>query len=336
MKLVLLFTLCVAHAAHAEEAEKKKDKIVVLSGQNIPESLVAGDTFPAMADRPDALKPEPLPERVRYKFADDKDVVAAAALLKSQLLQEVKEPGKLFDDNVMIQPGAWKCVKSNEGIGKINCIPTTAIVPNANEKLTLNGMVIKDKEEEATLGKVIREIIRKDGGATVRALKTDEMSKLWTYIAIDIEEPILVVDTANHAHIFVCDFLHNKICTMEELNSLPDSDEKPVVDTPSRKSKDGFGAQLLLTDDGKVFKVQNKAGIAKIKALEKAQRNVLIHTAILITDPGTDANGEANVTCDITVRKPDGTVDAEQKDMVGRRSIIFPRTTGNSPRNTLA
>jgi len=222
MKFAFPLALCVAVLSHAEEAEKKLDKITVVGSQKDPVFLVAGDTFPTMTDRPDALKPEPLPKRVRYKFADDMDVIAAAAMLKAQLLEEPKGPETLCGDSVLIQPGAWKLVKSNEGIGKKNCLPTTAYVPMPNEKLTLKGMMIKNKDEKATLAKAIREIIRKDGGATIRALKTDEMSKLWTFISFDLEEPILVVDTANHEHLYVCDFLHGKLFLLEELKALPD------------------------------------------------------------------------------------------------------------------
>jgi len=68
-------------------------------------------------------------------------------------------------------------------------------------------------------------------------------------------------------------------------------DGKATADTASMKSKNGFGAQLLLTDDEKFFDDWNKEGAPKLKELKKAHREVPILTVILIVDPGTDASG---------------------------------------------
>ncbi len=94
-------------------------------------------------------------------------------------------------------------------------------------------------------------------------------------------------------------------------------DGKAVADTPNMKSKGEFGAQLFLTESAQFFEDWNKPETPKLTTLEKPRRNVPIFTAILFVDPGIDASGAANVTCDITVRKPDGTVYGEQKDVVG-------------------
>lgn len=94
-------------------------------------------------------------------------------------------------------------------------------------------------------------------------------------------------------------------------------DGKAVADTLSMKSKDGFGAQLFLTESAQFFEDWSKPETPKLTTLEKARRNVFIFTAILFVDPGIDASGAADVTCDIIVRKPDGAVYGEQKDVVG-------------------
>ena len=94
-------------------------------------------------------------------------------------------------------------------------------------------------------------------------------------------------------------------------------DGKPIADTPNMKSKNGFGAQLFLTESAQFFEDWKKSETPKLTTLEKPRRNVPIFTAILFVDPGTDAGGAADVTCDITVRKPDGTVYGRQKDVVG-------------------
>jgi hypothetical protein len=96
-------------------------------------------------------------------------------------------------------------------------------------------------------------------------------------------------------------------------------DGKPVADTPNMKSKNGFGAQLFLTESQQFFEDWNKPETPNLQTLEKdkAHRNVPVFTAILFVDPGTDASGSVDVTCDIVVRKPDGHVYGEQKDVVG-------------------
>ena len=94
---------------------------------------------------------------------------------------------------------------------------------------------------------------------------------------------------------------------------------KPVADTPNMKSKGGFGAQLFLTESAQFFEDWNKPETPKLTTLEgdKAHRNVPLFTAILFTDPGIDSEGSVDVTCDIVIRKPDGSIYGEQKGVLG-------------------
>jgi hypothetical protein len=66
-------------------------------------------------------------------------------------------------------------------------------------------------------------------------------------------------------------------------------DGKAVADTLSMKSKDGFGAQLFLTESAQFFEDWSKPETPKLTTLEKARRNVFIFTVILFVDPGIDA-----------------------------------------------
>ena len=87
-----------------------------------------------------------------------------------------------------------------------------------------------------------------------------------------------------------------------------------MPNTPSMKSKNGFGAALFLTENAKIFEDWSKPEAPKFTPVEKARRNAPIFTVILFAEPGTDATGTANVTGDIIVRKPDGGVYGEQKN----------------------
>jgi hypothetical protein len=94
-------------------------------------------------------------------------------------------------------------------------------------------------------------------------------------------------------------------------------DGEPVADAPNMKSANGFGAQLFLTENAKFFEDWSKPETPKLTPLKTAHRNVPIFTAILFADPGLDAEGSADVTCDIIVRRPDGSIYGEQKDVIG-------------------
>jgi hypothetical protein len=93
-------------------------------------------------------------------------------------------------------------------------------------------------------------------------------------------------------------------------------DSKAVPNTPSMKSKSGFGAALFLTENAQIFEDWNKPETPKFTPVEKARRNIPIFTVILFAEPGTDASGTADVTGDIIVRKPDGSLYGQQKNIV--------------------
>ena len=96
-------------------------------------------------------------------------------------------------------------------------------------------------------------------------------------------------------------------------------DGKPVADTPNAKSKKGFGAQLYLTQSPQFFEDWNKPEIPSLITLKdnKALRNVPLFTVIFFVDPSTDSKGSVDVTYDMVILKPDGSIYGEQKNAVG-------------------
>ncbi|MDD5350572.1 MAG: hypothetical protein PHQ12_10210 [Chthoniobacteraceae bacterium] len=84
---------------------------------------------------------------------------------------------------------------------------------------------------------------------------------------------------------------------------------QPIGDQPNMKVRNGFGAQLFLTEDTAFFENWNKPATPHLHNVTQARRNIPVHTVLLLTNPGLDAN-TANVTADITVLKPDGSVYA--------------------------
>jgi hypothetical protein len=88
------------------------------------------------------------------------------------------------------------------------------------------------------------------------------------------------------------------------------------------KFERGFGAQLFLTEDPGQFGDSTVAEAVKLDSLKKAHRNKTIYAIILFMDPGMGPHPDqlANVMWDITVRKSDGSMCVQQKNLVGWKS----------------
>ena len=94
----------------------------------------------------------------------------------------------------------------------------------------------------------------------------------------------------------------------------PTSETSPTKEENVKASK-GFGASLWLTDDADFFDNWNKesAGVL-VRPAETATIGKPIFTVITFANPGADSNGLCNVTGDIVVKKPDGSVYGDTID----------------------
>lgn len=101
-------------------------------------------------------------------------------------------------------------------------------------------------------------------------------------------------------------------------------DGKPVVEADNVKSKDGFGAQLFLTESSKFFDDWQKPETPKLTPVGEVRRNVPIFTAILFVDPAVDEAKHAHVSCHVVVRRPDGKIYGEDKPVGWNGSYIVP------------
>ena len=100
-------------------------------------------------------------------------------------------------------------------------------------------------------------------------------------------------------------------------NSSRKENGKPARDSENRKSEKDFGAQLFLTENVKFFDDWNKPETPELSTTNRANRNVPLYTVFLFSNPGLDASDSADVTVDIAVRKPDGAIYAERKNLLG-------------------
>ena len=104
----------------------------------------------------------------------------------------------------------------------------------------------------------------------------------------------------------------------------PTSETPPAKEDNVKASK-GFGAQLWLTDDAEFFTNWNKesAGVL-IRSTETATIGKPIFSVIIFANPGADSNGLCNVTGDIIVKKPDGSVYGDTIDANFWRNLPPP------------
>jgi hypothetical protein len=87
-----------------------------------------------------------------------------------------------------------------------------------------------------------------------------------------------------------------------------------AVAAPNIASKDGFSGQLWLTEHEEFFREFAQGGNVKFEATSNVKRDVPVFLTFFITGPGLDTSGAADVTADITIRKPDGTIYFQTKD----------------------
>jgi hypothetical protein len=106
--------------------------------------------------------------------------------------------------------------------------------------------------------------------------------------------------------------------------ALPANEFNVSKDSESQKATNGFGAMLFLTEDKKFFDAWEDSTPPHFTPVSTARRGVPVFTVVIFAGPGLRPNGEADVTFDITVRKPDGSVYAEQKNVVASQDRADP------------
>jgi hypothetical protein len=86
----------------------------------------------------------------------------------------------------------------------------------------------------------------------------------------------------------------------------------------------GFGVQFFLVEGEKFFADWEKPEPPHIAPVSIAKRGVPICTAVIFVGAGLRPDGTAEVTYDTVVRKPDDSVYARDKDLVGAQEKIVP------------
>ncbi len=91
--------------------------------------------------------------------------------------------------------------------------------------------------------------------------------------------------------------------------------------TDSIKAVGNFGAQLYVIGDEVFYQDWRKPEAPNITPVQLAVRGQPVFTAVIFYGPARDDKGLANVSYDITVKRPDGSVFSERKAMVGWQNL---------------
>ncbi len=196
-------------------------KTLILQGKPNPGAIDFTAKFPSLEGRPAELRPDPLPHPVRYKFASDQAVIAAAQRTTDYLLSASTPAETLFGRSAMIQSGAWTLLQDM----KLSLKAAKVIHNSVHLKrgtITLASALVSDAADLTAVETTLRQLIQSDGGGKVRALHAAEMAKWWVFIAFDIEEPSLVLETIGGKYCFVLSFTNAGLSVVDKLNTLPD------------------------------------------------------------------------------------------------------------------
>ena len=86
-------------------------------------------------------------------------------------------------------------------------------------------------------------------------------------------------------------------------------------DAENVKAKDGFGVQLWLIKPNDFFEKWNTPETPKMAVTKTAKRNIPISTVILFINPGVNEKNECDVVYDMVIKRPDGGVYSDLKDV---------------------
>ncbi|MFY2765301.1 hypothetical protein [Arenimonas sp. MALMAid1274] len=95
-------------------------------------------------------------------------------------------------------------------------------------------------------------------------------------------------------------------------------DGQPLPDTASRQSKRGFSGALVITadPDWRAKWDQPSDRTPQFEPATQVRRGGQLSMLVFFANPRLDADRKADVRCDIQVTRPDGSVSAEQDNVV--------------------
>lgn len=189
--------------------------------------------------RPDHLKINEIPDRVRYISIDDDDMVMAEAILNARLTR--KEEAEFVPD-LLVFPGLM-----NTMIERVDTVglggKKMKIQGNFRDgQKIFFGSVYQQENAKSYIWEAFLQVIGTDS-IKIRTLKSEELSLWWVYIPFDIMEPIFMV---NNRYIIGMNE-NDKIYVMDDLSQYTFSGM--VSDTSDQRLVKLESITLLNTND---------------------------------------------------------------------------------------
>ena len=109
-----------------------------------------------------------------------------------------------------------------------------------------------------------------------------------------------------------------------------DEQGRPVPNTDSRKSLNGFGGWLLVTSDTdwRAKWETPSTNVPRFNEAHTVARGKQLFVLTFFANPQLDAAGNADISCDIRILRPNGTSSVDQKDAICFRGALI-----ENPRN---
>jgi hypothetical protein len=148
-------------------------------------------------------------------------VLQAANALESLLKGDgQKDRSSYGGDLLMVYSGAWEMIRNQPLVQASELGESYIVLPPGGRALEVEGAMAFEPKDVGAILAALRAIIGE--GGEIRALETLEMAEWWTYTGLAIEEPALVVETADGLKQFLFFFEGGRIVGVDELDALPD------------------------------------------------------------------------------------------------------------------
>ncbi|HYA37032.1 MAG TPA: hypothetical protein VEI74_01995 [Candidatus Methylomirabilis sp.] len=122
--------------------------------------------------------------------------------------------------------------------------------------------------------------------------------------------------------LFIAIFLSSCVACAQE--GWRDEHGHAIPDTDARKSIGGFGGWVLVTSDADWrAKWETPSNtVPRFTEAKNVSRGNRVFVLTFFVNPRLNSAGEANVTCDIDVTRPDGTTSIHQVDAVCFKGVL--------------
>lgn len=140
--------------------------------------------------RPENLKINQIPDRVRYVSISDEEMIEAEAKLTGMINRINKSE---FGERLLVFPGLMKTINNAIDTSGVHGKEVKVVLNFQGQNKTYYGGLFDSNEGKRKIWNALVDLINKTP-IRIRSLNTEELSLWWMYIPFDITEPIFTVN----------------------------------------------------------------------------------------------------------------------------------------------